>query len=153
MIPRNGVMKTVGAGLVGGFLGNGVLGALFSSPPVQAALYNPRWQSQLFMDVTPKRNLPVSVIGLILLSTIHAWLFNVLLPSIPGKTWFKKGLFWGLTIWLMYWLFQEWFIYNTLLGEPLALNALELVLLLLGSLVEGSVIAFFLARATPNNAH
>ena len=46
----------------------------------------------------------------------------------------------------MYWLFQEWFIYNTLLGEPLLLNALELGILMLGSLVEGAVIAFFLAR-------
>lgn len=52
----------------------------------------------------------------------------------------------GLTIWLMYWLFQEWFIYNTLLGEPFILNLLELTILILGSLVEGVVIAFFLAR-------
>ena len=41
---------------------------------------------------------------------------------------------------------QEWFIYNTLLGEPLFLNAFELTILILGSLVEGVVIAFFLAR-------
>jgi len=81
--------------------------------------------------------------GLVILSIIHAWLFSVLMPSIPGKTWWKKGLFWGLTIWLVYWLFQEWFIYNTLLGEPLFLNALELTILILGSLVEGIVIAFF----------
>ena len=46
----------------------------------------------------------------------------------------------------MYWLFQECFIYNTLFGEPLILNALELTILVLGSLVEGVVIAFFLAR-------
>jgi hypothetical protein len=64
----------------------------------------------------------------------------------------KKELFWGLTIWLMYWLFQEWFIYNTLLGEPLLLNALELAILMLGSLVEGIVIAYFLARRPSGNA-
>jgi hypothetical protein len=46
----------------------------------------------------------------------------------------------------MYWLFQEWFIYNMLLGEPLLLNALELAVLISGSLVEGIIIAFFLAR-------
>jgi hypothetical protein len=49
-------------------------------------------------------------------------------------------------IWLMYWLFQEWFIYHTLLGEPLFLNLLELSILIVGSLVEGIVISFFLAR-------
>jgi hypothetical protein len=42
--------------------------------------------------------------------------------------------------------FQEWFIYNTLLGEPILLNLLELGVLLLGSIVEGIVIAFFLER-------
>jgi len=148
---KNGTVKILVAGLVGGFLGNGVLGALFSSPLIQTILYNPDWQSQLFLEITPKRNIPVSVAGLVILSTIHAWLFTVLLPSIPGRTWLGKGLFWGLTIWAMYWLFQEWFIYNTLLGEPLLLNVLELSILLLGSLVEGIVIALFLARKSSNS--
>ena len=143
---KHGAAKIVVAGLIGGFIGNGVLGALFSSPPVQSILYNPEWQSQLFLEITPKRNMPVSVAGLVLLSIIHAWLFSVFMPSVPGKTWLRKGLFWGFTIWSMYWLFQEWFIYNTLLGEPLLLNLLELAILMLGSLVEGIVIAFFLAR-------
>jgi hypothetical protein len=149
---RNGVVKILIAGLSGGFIGNGVMGALFSSPQVRAVLYDPRWQSRLFIEITPKRNIPVSVAGLVILSIIHAWLFSLFMPSIPGKTWLKKGLFWGLTIWLMYWLFQEWFIYNTLLGEPLILNALELTILLLGSLVEGVIIAFFLARRSLSSA-
>ncbi|CDI03458.1 membrane hypothetical protein [Candidatus Competibacter denitrificans Run_A_D11] len=149
---KNRAVRILVAGLVGGFIGNGVLGALFSISPIQSILYNPEWQSQLFIEITPKRNIPVSVAGLVLLSIIHAWLFNVLMPSIPGKIWFKKGLFWGLTIWLMYWLFQEWFIYNTLLGEPFLLNTLELTILLLGSLVEGIIIAFFLARKPSGSA-
>jgi hypothetical protein len=103
-------------------------------------------QSELFIAITPKRNIPVSVAGLVVLSIIHAWLFSVLASAIPGRTWLKKGVFWGLAIWLMYWVFQEWFIYNTLLGEPILLNLLELGVLLLGSMVEGIVIAFFLER-------
>lgn len=146
---RHNLHRVLLAGLVGGFVGNGVLGALFSSPPVQGILYDPEWQSQLFIDVTPKRNIPISVAGLVVLSVIHAWLFDVLRPAVPGRTWLQQGLFWGLTIWLMYWLFQEWFIYNTLLGEPLLLNLLELTILLLGSLVEGIIIAFFLAKPYP----
>jgi hypothetical protein len=138
--------KIVIAGLVGGFVGNGVSGAIFSSPPVQAILYNPDFQSALFIEITPKRNIPVSVAGLVVLSVIHSWLFSVFKLSIPGRAWIQKGLFWGLTIWLMYWVFQEWFIYNTLLGEPLVLNLLELSILLVGSFVEGIIIAFFLAR-------
>ncbi len=139
-------VKIIVAGLGGGFIGNGVLGALFSSPPVQAILYNPEWQSRLLIEITPQRNIPLSVAGLVVLSIIHAWLFSVFKASIPGQNWLRKGLFWGLAIWSMYWLFQEWFIYNTLLGEPLLLNLLELGILLAGSLVEGLIIAFFLAR-------
>ena len=134
------------AGLLGGFVGNGLLGAIFSSPPIKSLLYNPEIQSPLFIEITLKRNIPVSVTGLVVLSVIHSWLFSIFRPSIPGNTWIRKGLFWGLTIFLMYWLFQEWFIYNTLLGEPLILNLLELSILLTGSMAEGVIIAFFLAR-------
>jgi hypothetical protein len=139
-------LRIIIAGLVGGLIGNGIMGAIFSSPPVQAILYNPTIQSPLFIEVTPQRNVVSSVAGLIILSVIHAWLFKVFEKSIPGQTWLQKGIFWGLTILLMYWLFQEWFIYNTLLGEPVLLNLFELSILLLGSLAEGIVLAFFLAR-------
>ncbi len=149
---KNDTVKILVAGLVGGFLGNGVLGALFSNPPIHTILYNPDWQSPLFIEITPTRNIPVSIAGLVILSVIHAWLFSVLMPSIPGRSWLKKGLFWGVTIWAMYWVFQEWFIYNTLLGEPLLLNVLELTILSVGSLVEGAVIAFFLARESSHSA-
>jgi hypothetical protein len=139
-------LKIILAGLIGGFVGNGMMGAIFSSTLINSILYNPEIQSQLFIEITLKRNIPVSVIGLVVLSVIHAWLFSIFQPSIPGGTWFRQGLFWGLTIFLMFWLFQEWFIYHTLLGEPVILNLLELSILLLGSLVEGVIIAFFLAR-------
>lgn len=141
--PMNQPLKIISAGLLGGFIGNGVLGALFSSPPIRDILYNPDWQSPLFLEVTPQRNIPVSVAGLVILSVIHSWLYAILRPSIPGATPLRKGLFWGLTIWAMYWVFQEWFIYRTLLHEPILLCALELVILLIGSLVEGVIIALF----------
>jgi hypothetical protein len=139
-------LRIIIAGLAGGFIGNGIMGAIFSSPPVKAVLYNPAIQSPLFIEVTPQRNVFASVAGLVILSVIHAWLFKVFEKSIPGKPWLHKGAFWGLTIVLMYWLFQEWFIYNTLLGEPVLLNLFELSILLLGSLAEGIILAFFLAR-------
>jgi len=138
----NKALKIVFTGLLAGFVSEGVLGALFMSSMVQSILYNPNIQSQLFIEVTPQRNMAVSIIGVIVLSILHAWLYTIYVQSIPGKTWIKKGLFWGLTIWLMFWVFQEWFIYHTLLAEPLILNALELVILLIGSFVEGLIIAF-----------
>ncbi len=142
----NKSMRIVVAGLLGGFVSEAVLGALFVNPVIHSILYNPNLQSRMFIEITTQRNLPVSISGLIVLSVIHGWLYVVFAPSIPGGTWFKKGLFWGLTIWLMFWLFQEWFIYHTLLGEPILLNALELALLLVGSCVEGLTIAFVLRK-------
>lgn len=142
-------LKIILSGLIGGFVGNGVLGALFSSPPIKAILYNPDLQSQLFLDVTPQRNIPVSVVGLVILSIIHSWLFAILRPAIPGASPLRKGLFWGFAIWAMYWLFQEWFIYHTLLREPVMLCALELSILLFGSLVEGVIISLILRPHEP----
>lgn len=139
-------LKIVIAGLIGGFISEGFLGGLFVSSFIKDILYNPDLQSQLFLDITPTRNVPISVIGIIVLSIIHAWLFNILAPSMPGRTWIRKGLFWGFAIWAMFWLFQEWFIYHTLLQEPILLNLLELTILLIGSLIEGVVIAWILRK-------
>jgi len=140
----------VASGLAGGFLGNGLLGALFSAPPLRRVLYDPSLQSPLFLEITPQRNVPLSVAGLVVLSGIHGWLFARLAAGIPGSTWVRQGLFWGVTIWATYWLFQEWFIYYTLLQEPPLLALPELAVLLPGSLAEGLVIAGLQARAASN---
>ncbi len=63
------------AGWAGGFAGNALLGILFSSPSIRAALYDPLWQSPLFIEITAQRNIAVSVLGLIVLSGLHGLLF------------------------------------------------------------------------------
>ena len=136
-------LKVVLIGLISGFVGNGILGFLFSLPVVKTILYNPLLQSELFIQITPQRDVLTSVIGLIILSIIPTYLYITLIRSIPGATWISKGIFWGFSIWGMFWVTQEWFIYHTLLQEPLILNFLELTLLLVGSLAQGLVIAYF----------
>lgn len=143
-------IKIVVAGLVGGFIGEGIMGGLFMSPPIHSILYDPSVQSQLFIEITPNRDFFKSIAGMVILSVAHAWFYSLFIKSIPGKTWIKKGLFWGFTIWLMYWVFQEWFIYHTLLNEPILLNLLELAILLLGSLAEGIIIAWFFKKELKN---
>ncbi|HET9641463.1 MAG TPA: hypothetical protein VFP46_01265 [Candidatus Paceibacterota bacterium] len=135
-------LRIIVVGLLAGLGSEVVLGILFANPVTMSVLYNPAIQGQAFLSVTPHRDLLASVTGLVVLSVIHAWLYVVLSASVPGRTWLRKGLSWGVFIWLMYWVFQEWFIYHTLLDEPYLLNALELVLLLVGSLIEGMIIAF-----------
>lgn len=135
------VGRALAAGWIGGFVGNALLGAAFSSPWAMDILYNPAWQSPLFMEITPTRNIPLSVVGLIVLFGTHGVFYTMFCSAIPGQTWWRKGLFWGLALWGLYWLAQEWFIYVTLLGEPWPLAVFELVILLFGSLSEGLVIA------------
>src|ERR1043165_8034300 len=140
------------AGLIDGFLGEAFLGALFGNSFTQSILYDPALQSPLFIQMTTQRDFPLSIAGLIVLSVIHSALYAVLAPALPGRTWIGKGLFWGLTIWLMYWVFQEWFIYHTLFREPLILCMMELSFLLIGSCIEGLAIAFLLRERTEMNA-
>ena len=139
-------IRALSAGWLGGFIGNGFLGAAFSSSWIRDILYNPAWQSPLFLQITPQRNIAVSVIGLVVLSGLHGVLFKLFQSAIPGRTAWQKGACWGLCIWAIYWLFQEWFIYVTLLGEPVLLATLELIILLIGSLIEGIVIAKIIMR-------
>lgn len=134
--------------MLGGLAGNAVLGVLFTAAPVRAVLYDPALQSALFLEITLRRNIPLSVAGLVVLSAIHGWLYRQFAPAIPGASWQQKGLFWGLVIFAVYWLPQEWFIYHTLLGEPVVLNVLELGLLSVGCAVEGLVIAGCLRRSS-----
>ena len=147
MMTKN-IVRGLAAGWIGAFVGNGLLGALYSSPWLTAVLYDPDLQSDLFISVTQRRNVAVSVAGLVFLGGLQGLAFAQLNPSLPGKRWFAKGLWWGLWLWALYWLFQEWFIYVTLLDEPLRLAVLELVVLLSGSLLEGLVIAWILVGRT-----
>jgi hypothetical protein len=147
---KNKTFKIIYSGLIAGFISEGILGALFMSPPIQSILYNPNWQSKIFLELTPTRDLFPSIAGIVILSIAHSWFFSIFQKSIPGETWIRKGLFWGFTIWLLYWVFQEWFIYHTLLKEPILLNLVELTVLLLGSFVEGLIISKFLFANTNN---
>jgi hypothetical protein len=138
---KNKTVKIVYSGLIAGFVSEVFLGTVFTSPFIHEILYNPGLQSKVFIDVTPTRELFPSIAGIVLLSIAHSGFFTVFQKSIPGSSWVGKGLFWGFTIWLMYWVFQEWFIYHTLLMEPIILNLLELAILLAGSFIEGLIIS------------
>ncbi|MBU0679740.1 MAG: hypothetical protein KJ626_16685 [Verrucomicrobia bacterium] len=137
------------SGVVAGVVGHGAMGLIFYSPPMQALLYMDPVQSEIFLSICQPRNIPTCAAGIILLSILHAVFFAVFQPSIPGRTWFRKGIFWGFTIWALYWLFQEWLLYTMLLGVPILMNIVELSVLLIGSLVEGVMIALFLVWLKP----
>lgn len=140
MKPRDALAALV-SGWAGGLVGNALLGVLFSSGWARSILYDPNRQSDLFLTVTPLRNVPVSVVGLIVLGGLHGVAYVMVRPVLPGIGWIRHGFAWGVAMWVVYWIFQEWFVYVTLLAEPVGLALFELVLLLAGSILNGLVLA------------
>ncbi len=136
------------AGLVAGLISNGLLGVIFTSSPVESIIYHPELQSDTFNQVVPHRNVYVTLVGLCILSMIHSLFYAVFYQSIPGTSWLRKGLFWGFTVWAIYWVFQDWFMFHTLLHEPVLLNIFQLTIMLFCSLTEGSIIAFILYQSS-----
>lgn len=141
------------AGWVGAFAGNALLGFAFTSPWVTAWLLDPALQSAAFLELARTRNVSLSVAGLVVLGAIPGWAYVRLRAAVPGGTAWKRGLWWGLLLWALYWLPQEWFIYVTLLREPLPLAALELMILLAGCLLQGAIIAIIVElRPSPTQS-
>lgn len=97
--------------------------------------------SRRYIDSASQMKLPVAIIGLILLSIIHSVIFAFIGPALPGTTWLSHGIAFGVMIWLFFWLFQEWFAFHCLLGVPFSLNAFRLLVLLIGAMIEGIIIA------------
>lgn len=127
------------AGSAGALAGQMVLGLLFTSGAVRQVLFDPTRQSAAFLELAPTRDIPLSVAGLVVLGGIYGWLAMLVASRYPRASAAVRGLRLAALVWCVYWLPQEWFIYHTLLREPLGLCGLELVLLALGSLVTGLV--------------
>ena len=85
--------RIIYTGLLAGVVSEAILGGLFMSGPVQSILYNPEWQSELFIAVKPATpDLIKAILGLIVLSIAHSWFYEIFKPAIPGNNWLSKGL-------------------------------------------------------------
>lgn len=133
------LFRTILVGLVAGFVSQGVMGALFLNPWIQPLLYDPTWQSRLYREITPLRDLVPSIVGLVVWGVVPALLHRRLAPTTAP---WVAGLATGAWIWALYWLPQEWFVYVTLLGEPLPLAGVELLLAAVGCAVQGLILGW-----------
>jgi hypothetical protein len=96
-------------------------------------LVDPQYQSPKLIKVwTELEPIPLAVnhpgiitLGFIALAVIHAFVFSVIKKGIPGEGW-KKGLSFGLIIWLFSYLFEFFTPWN-MFGEPVWLVGLELM--------------------------
>lgn len=74
------------------------------------------------------------------LTLAHAWVYGVVREALPGRGW-RKGIGFGVGIWLFSYVFFELFTPFNLFGEPLHLLAYELILWLGVALTEGCTLA------------
>lgn len=111
-------------------------------------LTNPEYQSPKLIKVwTEIEPIPLAVnhpgiitLGFVILSILHAFLFAIIREGLPGEG-LKKGIFFGLIIWLFSYVFFEFFTPWNMFGEPLALVGLELLFWIVVAVSEGIVIA------------
>ena len=87
------------------------------------------------------------IIGIVIFGIIHAYLFRWLSPAWPAGI-LKKGLRFAGLVFVMTFLFWEFFTPYNLFGEPLHLIGLELVFWTCISLADGLAIAFVIGKTT-----
>lgn len=92
------------------------------------------------------------IIGILLFGVIHAYLFVWLRPALPGGI-LNAGLRFGGLVFVMTFLFWEFFTPFNLFGEPLHLIALELLFWACIAAADGLVLAAFLGEKASDAAH
>jgi len=140
--------RRVVAGLVGGLLATGVGYALFDWSPLSRVIMDPQLQSpkllKVWREIQPLPLLitnPALLIGLYaVLGVAHSLVYRAISGSL-GKGMVRKGVSFGLIIWIFQYVFFEYFTPFNLFGEPAALVVLELGIWLIVALVEGLAIA------------
>ena len=142
--------KAIVAGILGGMAASLVVLILFRLIGFEywGILTNPEYQSPKLLKVWTEiepislavNNPGIITLGFVILSILHAFVFAIIRQGIPGEG-LKKGIIFGLIIWLFSYVFFEFFTPWNMFGEPLYLVGLELLFWIGVALSEGIVIA------------
>ncbi len=143
-------IRVIIAGILGGMAASLAVLILFRLIGFEywGILTNPEYQSPKLLKVwTEIEPIPLAVnhpgiitLGFVILSILHAFVFAVIRQGIPGEG-LKKGIIFGLIIWLFSYVFFEFFTPWNMFGEPLYLVGLELLFWIGVAFSEGIVIA------------
>ena len=143
-------VRIIAAGILGGMAASLAVLVLFRLIGFEywGILTNPEYQSPKLLKVwTEIEPIPLAVnhpgiitLGFVILSILHAFVFAIIRQGIPGED-LKKGIIFGLIIWLFSYVFFEFFTPWNMFGEPLYLVGLELLFWIGVALSEGIVIA------------
>jgi hypothetical protein len=145
------------AGLAGAITSMVLVAVLYTA--ANPILFNPAYQGAkviaVYQSIQPlpllTSNPAALAAGWILVSMVRTLVFAWFYKGIPG-TGIRKGIAWGIAVWLTVVLFSEFYTAINLLGEPLYLAAFEMFLILWAFIGEGSVVATIYHRASPDLA-
>jgi hypothetical protein len=150
-------IKTLGAGIAGGFAMNLVMLLTFRVMGFgihgDGILLNPALQSRKLIAVwTELEPLPLVVnhpapiiLGIMLFGVVHAYLYRWISPAWQQGM-VKRGLSFALLVFLMTFAFWEFFTPFNQFGEPVMLIALELLFWSLIALADGLAIASIMEK-------
>ncbi|HPJ30871.1 MAG TPA: hypothetical protein PLZ42_05715 [Methanothrix sp.] len=113
-------------------------------PALQSGKLIAVWTEIEPLPLVVDRPLPI-LLGIVLFGIVHAYLYRWISPSWPPGV-ARRGLSFALVVFLMTFLFWEFFTPFNLFGEPPGLIALELFFWAIIALADGFVISAMMER-------
>jgi hypothetical protein len=160
-IMRNTHSRTIVAGVLGGIAMNvamlltfGFIGfganadGFLLDPSIQSHKLIAVWTEIEPLPLVVTRPAPI-VMGLILFGVIHAYLYRWISPAWPSGI-ARRGLSFSLLVFLLSFLFWEFFTPFNQFGEPLRLIAVELCFWAVIALADGFTISTIMERGISN---
>ena len=154
---KNSIPDTLLAGVAGGMamnlamvltfrlLGFGVHGdGILMNPAIQSPKLIAVWSTLEPLPLVVNRPLPI-ILGIVLFGVAHAFLYRWICPAWPAGM-VRRALSFAALVFVLTFLFWEFFTPFNQLGEPLRLIALELVFWGVIALVDGFAIAAVMER-------
>jgi hypothetical protein len=156
---RTSHARTILAGVAGGFamnlmmlltfrfIGFGVHGGgILLDPDFQSRKLITVWTELEPLPLIVSNPVPI-ILGIIIFGIIHAYLYRWLAPAWP-EGFAKRGLRFAAIVFLMTFLFWEFFTPFNQFGEPVGLIAIELTFWALIALADGLAISTIMERGT-----
>jgi len=123
-----------------GWTGNGIL----LDPDIQSRKLIDVWTTMEPLPLVVARPAPI-IIGIVFFGVVHAFMYRWVSAAWPSGI-LHRGLRMAMSIFLLVFLFWEFFTPFNQFGEPLPLIALELVFWALIALADGLTIALIMER-------
>jgi hypothetical protein len=141
------LLRAVVAGLAGGIAWIVALMIFFGLG--QVILADPAYQSQKFLFVmTELEPLPraaeawwILPVGLLAIGMLYGMVYHFVRRAFPARTWWKKGLSFGLVAWALMVPWFEFYLPWNVMHEPFLLVVLEMALWLAVLLIVGCTVA------------